>query len=55
MRDFMKDHSSLGLNTATLGHNVDGAGAGWSPERRVCSKGIRRHILVAEGGGRKGI
>ncbi|RWR05167.1 sugar phosphate isomerase/epimerase family protein [Paenirhodobacter populi] len=35
MRDFTKDHSALALNTATLGHNVDGAGAGWSPERTI--------------------
>jgi sugar phosphate isomerase/epimerase len=35
MRDFTNDHSALALNTATLGHNVDGAGAGWSPERVI--------------------
>lgn len=35
MRDFNHDHSALALNTATLGHNVDGAGAGWSPERTI--------------------
>ncbi|TPJ30062.1 sugar phosphate isomerase/epimerase family protein [Mesorhizobium sp. B2-8-3] len=33
MRDFAKDHSALALNTATLGHNLDGYGAGWSIER----------------------
>lgn len=33
MRDFRKDHSALALNTATLGHNLDGYGAGWSIER----------------------
>ncbi|KXV56853.1 xylose isomerase [Acetobacter senegalensis] len=33
MRDFTHDLSALALNTATLGHNVPGAGAGWSPER----------------------
>lgn len=35
MRDFSADHSSLALNTATLGNNVDGHGAGWSPERII--------------------
>ncbi len=35
MRDFSKDHSALALNTASLGHNVAGAGAGWSPERVI--------------------
>ncbi|TPI63772.1 sugar phosphate isomerase/epimerase [Mesorhizobium sp. B3-1-3] len=33
MRDFAKDHSALALNTATLGHSLDGYGAGWSIER----------------------
>lgn len=32
MRDFTTDHSALALNTATLGHNLDGHGAGWSTE-----------------------
>lgn len=35
MRDFGKDLSALALNTATLGHNLDGAGMGWSPERVI--------------------
>jgi len=35
MRDFSNDHSALALNTATLGHNVDGQGAGWSPEQVI--------------------
>lgn len=35
MRDFTNDHSALALNTATLGHNLDGQGAGWSPERVI--------------------
>lgn len=35
MRDFEKDHSALALNTASLGHNLDGYGAGWSPERVI--------------------
>jgi sugar phosphate isomerase/epimerase len=35
MRDFSNDHSALALNTATLGHNVGGSGAGWSPEQVI--------------------
>lgn len=35
MRDFSNDLSALALNTATLGHNFDGAGAGWSPEQVI--------------------
>lgn len=35
MRDFSNDHSALALNTATLGHNIDGHGAGWSPEQVI--------------------
>ena len=35
MRDFSDDHSMLVLNTATLGHNVEGCGAGWSTERVI--------------------
>lgn len=35
MRDFSNDHSALALNTATLGHNVEGHGAGWSPEQVI--------------------
>ena len=35
MRDFSDDHSCLALNTATLGHNMEGHGAGWSPERVI--------------------
>jgi len=35
MRDFSNDHSALALNTATLGHNVDGHGGGWSPEQVI--------------------
>lgn len=35
MRDFSEDHSMLALNTATLGHNLDGHGAGWSPEQVI--------------------
>lgn len=31
----MNDHSALALNTASLGHNLDGAGAGWAPERVI--------------------
>ncbi len=35
VRDFSQDHSALALNTASLGHNVDGAGAGWPVERVI--------------------
>ncbi|WP_274628997.1 sugar phosphate isomerase/epimerase family protein [Arvimicrobium flavum] len=35
MRDFGQDHSALALNTASLGHNLDGAGAGWSSEQLI--------------------
>ena len=35
LRDFSKDHTALALNTATLGHNLEGHGAGWSPERVI--------------------
>ena len=35
MRDFSTDHSALALNTATLGHNLEGYGAGWSPEQVI--------------------
>ncbi len=35
MRDFTNDHSALALNTASLGHNLDGHGAGWPPERVI--------------------
>lgn len=35
MRDFSNDHSALALNTATLGHNADGHGAGWPVERVI--------------------
>lgn len=35
MRDFSNDLSALALNTATLGHNLDGFGAGWPPERVI--------------------
>ncbi len=35
MRDFSGDHSALALNTATLGHNLDGQGAGWPPEQVI--------------------
>jgi len=35
MRDFTHDHAALALNTASLGHNLDGKGAGWSCERVI--------------------
>lgn len=42
MRDFSNDHSSLALNTATLGHNIDGHGAGWPVERVIDACAERR-------------
>ncbi|MCV2870357.1 sugar phosphate isomerase/epimerase [Defluviimonas sp. WL0002] len=35
MRDFSHDRTALSLNTATLGHNLDGHGAGWTPEQVI--------------------
>ncbi|MDP9633937.1 UNVERIFIED_ORG: sugar phosphate isomerase/epimerase [Ensifer adhaerens] len=35
MRDFANDHRALALNTASLGHNLEGYGAGWSAERII--------------------
>lgn len=35
MRDFSKDHSMLALNTASLGHNLEGHGAGWTSEQVI--------------------
>lgn len=35
MRDFSNDLSALALNTATLGHILDGHGAGWPVERVI--------------------
>ncbi|SDN36259.1 sugar phosphate isomerase/epimerase [Ensifer sp. YR511] len=35
MRDFSNDHRALALNTASLGHNLEGSGAGWSAERII--------------------
>lgn len=35
MRDFSNDISTLALNTATLGHILEGYGAGWSPEQVI--------------------
>lgn len=35
LRDFSNDTRALALNTATLGHNLDGQGAGWPVERVV--------------------
>lgn len=35
IRDFMHGHAVFALNTASLGHNLDGKGAGWSPERVI--------------------
>ncbi|MGQ0564578.1 MAG: sugar phosphate isomerase/epimerase family protein [Gemmobacter sp.] len=47
MRDFSADHSALALNTATLGHNIDGAGMGWPVERVIdaCAERGIGHIV----------
>ena len=41
VRDFSDDHSALALNTATLGHNVEGAGMGWPVERVLDACAVR--------------
>jgi len=44
MRDVTQDYSCLALNTATLGHNMAGMGAGWTPEQTIeacAERGIR--------------
>lgn len=41
MRDFSNDYRALALNTATLGHNLDGYGAGWSPEQIIDACAVR--------------
>ncbi|MBC6441673.1 MAG: sugar phosphate isomerase/epimerase [Rhodobacteraceae bacterium] len=35
LRDFSCNLNALALNTATLGHNLEGYGAGWSPEQVI--------------------
>lgn len=35
MRDFTSDLTALALNTATLGHILEGHGVGWSPEQVI--------------------
>lgn len=35
LRDFTNDHSMIALNTASLGHNLDGHGAGWTSEQVI--------------------
>ncbi len=47
MRDFRADHTALALNTATLGHNIPGAGAGWPVERVIdaCAERGIGHIV----------
>ena len=41
MRDFTNDISALALNTATLGHNLDGYGAGWPVEQVIDACAVR--------------
>ena len=47
MRDFSNDHSALALNTASLGHNLTGHGAGWPIERVIdaCAERGIGHIV----------
>ena len=47
LRDFSADHAALALNTATLGHNVEGHGAGWSPERIIDACAARGYGAIA--------
>lgn len=47
LRDFAADHSPLALNTATLGHNVEGHGAGWSPEQVIDACAARGYGAIA--------
>src|SRR6476620_3551659 len=47
LRDFSADHSPLALNTATLGHNVEGHGAGWEPERIIDACASRGYGAIA--------
>ena len=44
MRDFAQDIKALTLNTATLGHNLDGHGAGWGVERGT--QGVRESLKI---------
>ena len=41
MRDFSHVRDALALNTATLGHNLDGHGAGWAIERVIDACAVR--------------
>ena len=47
LRDFAADHSPLALNTATLGHNVEGHGAGWLPEQVIDACATRGYGAIA--------
>jgi sugar phosphate isomerase/epimerase len=47
LRDFSADHSALALNTATLGHNVEGQGAGWSTEMIIDACAARGFGAIA--------
>ena len=46
MRDFSNDISALALNTATLGHNLDGYGAGWSVEQVIDAYDLSYVVLT---------
>ncbi|MCY4259380.1 MAG: sugar phosphate isomerase/epimerase, partial [Rhodobacteraceae bacterium] len=41
LRDFSHSTDALALNTATLGHNLDGHGAGWPIERIIDACAMR--------------
>ena len=47
LRDFSTDHSMLALNTATLGHNVEGHGAGWSPQQVIDACAARGYGAIS--------
>lgn len=58
MRDFTRDHSALALNTATLGHNLDGAGQGWPVERVIdacAARGIGHIVFWRREIGARGV
>ena len=39
--DIAQDHAAFARNTATLGHNLDGHGAGWPVERMIDACAVR--------------
>lgn len=58
MRDFSSALSALALNTATLGHNIDGHGAGWPVERVIdacAERGLGGIVFWRREIGRRGV